>query len=347
MADVQGMISDPAFQALDPTVQRQALSRLDPSFGSLNDQQFQEFKSRVARQTIPGMEKLGGKAPSVAPVSTPYTQALPPVQSNIHPMTFGQKLLQNLPISLAKLPEDLVANTPGAPYSGPEETLTPGGALPDYNQGVKDYWHNLSQAVSNPSETFASDPVGTLTNIASAVAGFGRSGGGSAIKEGVQAGMHTPGSVPLSVTGSLAGAPFGPKWEAKLAGMGYAAPKVIEGLKTGVQELHAPGLIRDPIEPISPEPTSSPSSPQGGSPVPSSPRAVETGNKFEAARQAKDLAIAQRLKTMNLDPTNLSDAELNTHLRALGKKELGKGGAYGRDASTTRADIIQAFRGLK
>jgi len=98
------------------------------------------------------------------------------------------------------------------------------------------------------------------------------------------------------------------------------------------------GEFRNPVQPISPE---------GGSPVPSSARAVESGNKFEAMGKAKDLAVAQRLKSMGVDPEKLSDTELNSHLRALGKKELGKGGPMGRDAATTRADIIQAFKGLK
>src|SRR5580698_9845314 len=37
--------------------------------------------------------------------------------------SFGEKVAQNLPMSLARLPGRLTDNTPGMPYSGSEETL--------------------------------------------------------------------------------------------------------------------------------------------------------------------------------------------------------------------------------
>lgn len=70
MADIQGMMADPAFQALDAATQKQALGRLDPAIGNLSDADYQTFRQRVAKPT-PGMEKLGGQPPAAGSPPTP------------------------------------------------------------------------------------------------------------------------------------------------------------------------------------------------------------------------------------------------------------------------------------
>ena len=120
--------------------------------------------------------------------------------------------------------------------------------LPDYNQGVKDYFTGIGHALTNPKETFANDPAGTLADIASAVSGFGRSGGFSAIKEGVKAGaspvtygMHRL-PVPASVAGALAG-----HYTGEMAGplelrIGEAAGAIAPMVGPAMRELHVPVL---------------------------------------------------------------------------------------------------------
>lgn len=64
MADIQGMLADPQFNALDAATQREALSRLDPDIGHLSDQDYANFRQRTSKTSVPGMERLGGVPPA-------------------------------------------------------------------------------------------------------------------------------------------------------------------------------------------------------------------------------------------------------------------------------------------
>src|ERR1700680_3624439 len=55
---------------------------------------------------VPGTEKLGGQPPPIAKAPLPKPLAGPP-------MSVGQRALQNLPLSVAFLPEKLTQMTPG------------------------------------------------------------------------------------------------------------------------------------------------------------------------------------------------------------------------------------------
>lgn len=81
MADVQGMLSDPTFNALDPATQRQALTRLDPTFGGLSDDDYQSFRKRLT--PLPGTEKTGLPGIPQAPLPEGLKQN-PSILSQVH-----------------------------------------------------------------------------------------------------------------------------------------------------------------------------------------------------------------------------------------------------------------------
>lgn len=88
------------------------------------------------------------------------------------PPSYLSQVGHNMLSSAVGLIPKLVQNTPGMPHTGGDETLPPGHqGLPDYVQGVKDYWNNLGHAIMHPGETFAADPLGTVANVAAAVRG--------------------------------------------------------------------------------------------------------------------------------------------------------------------------------
>jgi hypothetical protein len=155
--------------------------------------------------------------------------------------SFAEKVGQNLPMSLARLPARLTANTPGMPYSGSDETLADPHHLPDYVQGVKDYGNRVAQAFSDPAKTIANDPAGAVADMAGAVSGFGRSGGAAALKEGAKTALK-PATLASGGMGSYLGSKVGGKTGAEIGGaIGLGAPVIAAGAK----EFHAPGLIRD------------------------------------------------------------------------------------------------------
>ncbi len=55
MGDLNGLLNDPEFQKLDVPTQKQALSRVDPDFGKLSDQDFAAFKAKA----VPAKSGIG------------------------------------------------------------------------------------------------------------------------------------------------------------------------------------------------------------------------------------------------------------------------------------------------
>lgn len=64
MADVKGLLADPEFQKLDPSIQKSTLGKLDPEFSSLTDDQFNQFKEKLSPRKEPRRkDTLTGKEP--------------------------------------------------------------------------------------------------------------------------------------------------------------------------------------------------------------------------------------------------------------------------------------------
>jgi len=76
MADVNGLVSDPDFQKLDPASQRQALAGVsgDQSFAQLSDDDTQQFLARMTPQTNKTQQTLSQVSPQGRTPSLPQPQ---------------------------------------------------------------------------------------------------------------------------------------------------------------------------------------------------------------------------------------------------------------------------------
>lgn len=135
------------------------------------------------------------------------------------PPSYWSGVGHNLLSSAVGLIPKLVQNSPGMPHTGSDETLPPGHqGLPDYVQGVKDYWNNLGHAIMHPGETFAADPLGTVANVA----GAGR-GGFEVARAGAKAASGAASSVADSMT---------PEARSAATDLGKDAVRMIPGADT-------------------------------------------------------------------------------------------------------------------
>lgn len=143
MGDLNALIADPQFRSLPPDGQRAVLVRADPAFSSLSDAQFREFMGRATTPGVPrpSLPALQGPAPGIM-----------------------SRALTNLPSSAANLVHTLPLMM-GAPQGG---TFDP-------NVDMKEEaWKSLKgfgNAIMNPAETFAEDPLGTALGAAALVHG--------------------------------------------------------------------------------------------------------------------------------------------------------------------------------
>ncbi len=364
MGDLSTLVQDPQFRSFDSGTQRAVLTRIDPTFGTLDDNSFHTFLAR-AQNSGPPLPK-------------------PPVPAGLQgpPPGVMSQALQNLPGSAANLVRS--SFPPTALYDQTKRGVM--NALhPETAPGVGDIVSGIARPYIHPEDSFAEDPLGTI-------------GAWAPVGEGVR--RVTPPATRSTIAGVRAGAPDLLKGGAKTA-IGGALAKfgplgeigdVLAGIplvKSGLGQMgtglrgfwNAAKGAWEPIssasEPATVHPlpggefSSTPVTPALVPPIlgPGNIGGVEEylRNRPNAARKGtsvssdipdieqqrildyatkqraqKDAAMASYFKANNIGPDEIrkmGESEYNTHVKAAGKRPS-TGVGYSREHSLAIQHII-------